>query len=92
MIDALTKEPIRLSKYRGAWPYIRFPLEQLDEVKKVLDRARFRYVVNKYAVSSDGDPYTVGVHFDHRAEVAAIQGVLDDYQAPRFLTEPELKE
>jgi hypothetical protein len=85
MIDSITKEPIRVRKYYGAWPYIRLPLDQLDEVKKVLDRAGFRYAVNKYAVSKDGDPYSVGVHFDHRAEVAAIQGVLDSYEAPEIV-------
>ena len=79
MIDSVTKEPVRVKKYPEAWPYIRLPLEQLDEVKTLLDRAGFRYAVNKYAVSSDGQPYTVVVNFDHRAEVAAIQGVLDDY-------------
>lgn len=78
MIDAVTNEPIRVSIYRGAWPYIRFPLEQLDEVKKRLDRAGIRYAVDTYALSSDGDPYTIDVHFDHRAEVAAIQAMLDN--------------
>jgi hypothetical protein len=85
MIDSITKEPIRVSKYFGAWPFIRLPLEQLDEVKKLLDRAGFRYAVDKYAMSSDGDPYTVGVHFDHRAEVAAIQGLLDDCEASEIV-------
>jgi hypothetical protein len=85
MIDSITKEPIRVSKYFGAWPYIRFPLDQLEEVKELLDRAGFRYAVDMYAVSSDGNPYTVGVHFDHRAEVAAIQVVLDDCEALEIL-------
>jgi L-amino acid N-acyltransferase YncA len=86
MIDVVTKEPIRVSMYYGAWPYIRFPLEQLDEVKKRLDRAGFRYAVDKYALSSDGGPYTVDVHFEHRAELASIQGALDDCQAPETIT------
>jgi hypothetical protein len=86
MIDAVTKEPIRVSIYHGAWPYIRFPLEQFDEVKKRLDRAGIRYDVDKYALSYDGNPYTVGVHFDHRAEVAAIQAVLDECQTREIVT------
>jgi len=85
MIDSITKEPILARKYYGAWPYIRLPLDQLDEVKELLDRAGFRYAVDTFALSSDGGPYTVDVHFDHRAEVAAIQAVLDDCQAPEIV-------
>jgi hypothetical protein len=80
MIDSVTKEPVRVKKYPEAWPYIRLPLEQLDEVKTLLDRAGFHYAVNKYAVSSDGQPYTVVVNFEHRADIAALQRLLDDYQ------------
>jgi hypothetical protein len=79
MIDSITKEPIRVSKYPEAWPYIRIPLDQLDEVKKLLDHAGFRYAVDHYAVSADGEPYTVVVNLEHRADVAVIQGLLDNH-------------
>jgi len=80
MIDSFTKEPIRVSKYPDAWPYFRVPLDQLDQVKKLLDHAGYRYSVDKYAVSIDGEPYTAVVNLEHRADVAAIQGLLDDYE------------
>ena len=37
MIDSITKEPIRVGRYPEAWPYIRMPLDQLDQVKKRVD-------------------------------------------------------
>ncbi|HKI18004.1 MAG TPA: hypothetical protein VKA15_08985 [Isosphaeraceae bacterium] len=80
MIDSHTKEPIRVSRYAEAWPYIRVPLDQLDLVKTLLDRAGFHYSVDKYAVSVDGETYTAVVNLEHRADVAAIQGLLDDYE------------
>ena len=85
MINSLTNEPIRVSKYPGAWPYVRVPLDQLDQVKKLLDQAGFRYYVHMHAVSIDGGPYTMDVSFEHRAEVAALQAVFDNYQDPKVV-------
>jgi len=86
MINSITNEPIRVEKYPGAWPYVRVPLDQLDQAKKLLDHAGFRYSVDVYALSSDGEPYTVDVSFEHRAEVAALQAVFDDYQDPKVVS------
>ena len=80
MIDSITKEPIQVRRYPEAWPYIRLPLDQLDQVKKILDGAGFRYHVAKYALAIKGQPYTVEVSLEHRADVAALQKLLDDYQ------------
>jgi hypothetical protein len=85
MIDVVTKEPIRVDRFPEAWPFLRIPLEQLDQVKKLLDQAGFRYSVNKFAISSDGDPYLVVLHLEYRADVAAIQKLLDDYQGPEMV-------
>ena len=80
MIDSITKEPIQVRRYPEAWPYIRLPLDQLDQVKKILDDAGYRYHVAKYALSTGGKPYTVVVSLEHRADVAALQKLLDDYE------------
>jgi hypothetical protein len=81
MINSITHEPIRVDKYPGAWPYVRVPLDQLDQVKKLLDRAGFRYSVAKNALSRDGEPnIIVKVSFEHRADVAALQALFDDHQ------------
>jgi hypothetical protein len=82
MINSITNEPIQVDKIPGAWPYVRVPLDQLDQVKKLLDDAGFRYSVDVYALSSDGEPYTVDVSFEHRADVAAVQSLFDHYQDP----------
>lgn len=85
MIDSHNREPIRVSRYPEAWPYIQVALDQLDQVKALLDRAGFRYSVDKYAVSVDGEPYIAVVNLEHRADVAGIQRLLDDYQDPAML-------
>ncbi len=82
MINSITNEPIQVDKIPGAWPYVRVPLDQLDQVKKLLDQAGFRYAVAKFALSSDGEPYTVDVSFEHRAQFADLQAVFDAYQDP----------
>jgi hypothetical protein len=86
MIDVVTKEPIRVGRIPEGWPYLRIPLDQLDQVKKLLEHAGFRYAVNKFAFSTDGDPYFVVVHFDHRVDIAAVQKLLDDYHDPEIVT------
>ncbi len=85
MIDVVTKEPSRVDRFPEAWPYIRIPLDQLDQVKKLLDRAGFRYAVDKFALSVEGEPYTVDVHFEYRADVSALQRLLDDCQDPEIV-------
>jgi hypothetical protein len=80
MIDSITKEPIQVRRYPEAWPYIRLPLDQLDQLKRILDGAGYRYHVAKYALAVKGQPYTVEVSLEHRADVAALQKLLDNYQ------------
>jgi hypothetical protein len=86
MIDSITKEPIQVRRYPEAWPYIRLPLDQLEQVKKILDGAGYRYHVPKYALSVNGEPYTVVVSLEHRADVAALQKLLDDHQDPEMVS------
>ena len=83
MIDSLTKEPIKVSDDADAWPYIRVQLDQLDQVKKLLDNAGFRYYVDEYAISFNGQPYTSVVNLEHDADVPAIQRLLDDNEASK---------
>lgn len=61
------------------------PLDQLDQVKKVLDRAGLHYHVAKYALSYKGGPYIVKLSLEHRADDAAIQRLLDDFQDPEVV-------
>ena len=84
MIDSITKEPIRVDKYPEAWPYIRLPLDQLDQVKKLLDGADIRYSVDEDAISFNDQPYTAVVNLAHDVDVSAVQKLLDEHKSRRM--------
>ncbi len=78
MIDSLTKRPIKVSDDEDAEPYIFVQLDQLDLVKKLLEEAGHDFYVEEDAISFNGQPYTSVVELRHRADVTAIQKLLDD--------------
>jgi hypothetical protein len=81
MTDSFTKKPIRvILEEEDAWPYINVRLDQLDMVKKILDDAGCRYVVNEEAFSFNHEPYITVVHLDFRTDAAAVQKLLDDHE------------
>ncbi len=85
MTDSFTKKPIRvIREEEDPWPYFDVRLDQLDVVKKLLDDAGYRYSVDKYAISYKDRPYTTVVSLEHRADVAALQKLLDDHEDPKI--------
>jgi hypothetical protein len=84
MIDSFTKKPIRVYDDGGGEPYIIVRLDQLDAVKKLLDRAGCRYHVDDDQVSINGHPFVTIVSLEPGVDVAAIQKKLDDNEAPKM--------
>jgi hypothetical protein len=78
MIDSLTNEPIRIA-FMESGPYVFVQLDQLEQVKKILDEGGFRYWVDEDAISLNGQPYTSVVNLGREADVAAIQDLLDKH-------------
>ena len=77
MTDTTTKKPLRVSgngKYR---PYIRLPLSQVDEVRRLLDSHGISHALEEDAISMDGGPYIAVIDFGREADAAAIQAILD---------------
>jgi hypothetical protein len=78
MIDTANRRPLQVSTEGTAGPYIRLPLSQLDEVKRLLDARHVRYWVEEQAISFDGGPYMVVINLGREGDAAAVQAILDD--------------
>jgi hypothetical protein len=77
MIDGATKKPLRVIPNDEVGPYINLPLDQLDEVRRVLDSHGIRYRVLEDAISLNGGPFMVIIHLARGTDPQAVQGVLD---------------
>jgi hypothetical protein len=77
MTDVTTKKPLRVSTDGTAGPYIRVPVSQLDEVRRLLDSRRIDYWVEENAISLDGAPEVAVINLGRRGDAAAVQAVLD---------------
>jgi hypothetical protein len=77
MIDAMTRKPLHISTDGTAGPYIMVPVSQLVDVRQLLDKNSVRYSVEEDAISLDGAPEIVVVNLGRRADVPAIQAILD---------------
>ncbi len=77
MIDAMTKKPLHVSDDGTTGPYIMVPVDQLAELRQLLDRHKLRYSVDEVAISLNGAPETAVVNLDRAADAQAVQTVLD---------------
>jgi len=77
MTDVTTQQPLRVSTDGNAGPYITVPVSQLDEVKRLLDRADIQYWVDENVISFDGSPEIAEINLGREADASAVQAVLD---------------
>ena len=77
MTDVVTKKPLHVSTDGTAGPYIMVPLDQLDEVRRLLDQHSIRYSVDKDAISLNDEPYVTVIDLGRGADAAAVQTILD---------------
>ena len=77
MTDSTTKTPLRVKASGLGTASIDVPVSQLDELRGLLDRHRFRYWVSEMYLSYDGSPEEALVIFGHGVDVAAVQAALD---------------
>lgn len=80
MTDATTKTPLRVSTEGTAGPYLRVPVSQLAEVRRLLDSRRISYWVGENAISLDGAPEVAVINLGRGGDAAAVQTVLDSGQ------------
>ena len=77
MIDITTKKPLRVSTDGGARPYIDLPLDQLKEVKELLEANGVRHTVDEQAVSMDDGPFFALIDLGRGGDAEAVQAILD---------------
>ena len=78
MIDVSTKQPLSVSTESDAGPYIMVPVEQIDDVRGLLDANDVPYWVDEYAISLDGKPEVTVVNLDRGSDPAAVQSILNN--------------
>ena len=77
MIDVVTKNQLYVATDGTAGPYIMVPLDQLDEVRRLLDQHNIRYSVDEDTISLNGEPFMTVVDLGRGADAAAVQTILD---------------
>ena len=78
MIDISTKKPLYVSTDGDAGPYIMVPVQQIDDVRTLLDDNNILYSVDEDAISLDGKPAVTVVDLGHGADAASVQSILDN--------------
>ena len=78
MTDAATKQSLHVTTGSTAGPYIRVSLDQLDDLKRLLDNRHVSYWVGENAISWDGGPYIAVVNLGREGDAAAVQAMLDE--------------
>ena len=77
MIDEMTRKPVRVSTDGTAGPYIMLPVNQLDDVRRLLDLHRMHYWVEEEFISLDGSPEIAVINLGRGADADAVQAILD---------------
>ena len=77
MIDVSTKNPLRVSIDGDAGPYIMVPVQQIDDVRPLLDANNIPYWVDEDAISLDGKPAVTVVNLGQGVDPATVQDILD---------------
>jgi hypothetical protein len=78
IIDVATKKPVRVLTGGTAGPYLMASVEQLDEIRRILDARGIRYWVEENFVSINGGPEIGVLNLGRGADAAAIQAILDE--------------
>lgn len=77
MTDVVTNEPLHVSTDGTAGPYIMVPLNQLDEVRQLLDQHKIRHSVDEDAISLNDKPFVTVIDLGRGADAVAVQTILD---------------
>jgi hypothetical protein len=77
MVDATSKEPLRVIAYRNNPPFFYLPVTELAKVQRLLDSQSIHYEVDENEISLDGEPLQALIELDWDADPVAIQAILD---------------
>jgi hypothetical protein len=77
MLDATTQKPLTVYPNLEYGPFMLLPLDQLADVRRLLDEHGMRYEVEDNAISIDGGPMTVAINFKRGTEAETVRAILD---------------
>ena len=77
MIDFLTRQRIKVSTDSDVVPYILAPIDQLPDLRKLLDDSDIRYSIDDDAIRLDGEGATAVINL-RSEDSQAVQEILDD--------------
>ena len=77
MIDKSTRKPLSVSANGTAGPYITVPVDQLADVRRLLDDNRVRYWADEVAISLDDEPEVAVINLGRGTDPRAVQRLLD---------------
>ena len=77
MIKTRTNGSPCVSTDGNAGPYIMVPVDQLDEIRSLLDANNIGYWVDEQAISLDGNPEITVINLGREGDAARIQRLLD---------------
>lgn len=78
MIDSNTKKPLYVSTDGEAGPYIMVPVQQINDIRTLLDTNNISYWVDEDAISINGKPEVVVVNLWHNSDSVHVQKILDN--------------
>jgi hypothetical protein len=77
MIDTCKGKRLQVLDGGAGGPYIELTVNQLSEVRKLLDRNEIPYWVDSVAISIDGKPAVTVINLGFDIDVAQVQAILD---------------
>jgi len=77
MIRTRTSERLSVSTDGNAGPYIMLPVDQLDEIRSLLEANDVRYWVDEQAISLDGNPEIAVINLSRGTDPHQVQRLLD---------------
>jgi hypothetical protein len=77
MIDIETHERLLVNTEGDAGPYLMVPLDQLPDVRRVLEQKRIPHTIVEDAIGIDDMPVIAIVDFGRTADPVTIQAALD---------------
>ena len=78
MIDVSNRRPLYVSTDGDAGPYIIVPVQQVNDVRALLDANSIPYWVDEDAISLDGNPEMTVVNLGRDADAGTVQDILDN--------------
>jgi hypothetical protein len=77
MIDSSTRKPIRVSTDGTSGPYIMVPVDQLDQVRQLLQGNDIPHWVDHIAISVDERPAVAVINLAKKTDPHRVQVLLD---------------